>query len=52
MGDRVSFLRNAAASMEAQGIRIEKKSSLYETAPWGMTDQADFLNAVIQAEWN
>ena len=38
--------------MEAQGIRIEKKSSLYETAPWGMTDQADFLNAVIQAEWN
>lgn len=24
MGDRVSFLRNAAASMEAQGIRIEK----------------------------
>lgn len=52
MGDRVSFLRNAAVSMEAQGIRIEKKSSLYETAPWGMTDQADFLNAVIQAEWN
>jgi 2-amino-4-hydroxy-6-hydroxymethyldihydropteridine diphosphokinase len=27
---------------------ILQKSSLYQTAAWGMTDQADFLNQVIE----
>jgi len=27
---------------------IRQKSSLYQTAAWGMTDQADFLNQVIE----
>lgn len=27
---------------------ILKKSSLYQTAAWGMTEQADFLNQVIE----
>ena len=26
---------------------IEKKSSIYETAPYGFTEQANFLNAVV-----
>jgi 2-amino-4-hydroxy-6-hydroxymethyldihydropteridine diphosphokinase len=30
--------------------QILKKSSLYQTAAWGMTDQADFLNQVIEIE--
>lgn len=29
---------------------ILQKSSLYQTAAWGMTDQADFLNQVIEIE--
>ena len=29
---------------------IRQKSSLYQTAAWGMTDQADFLNQVIEVE--
>ncbi|MEC5426053.1 2-amino-4-hydroxy-6-hydroxymethyldihydropteridine diphosphokinase [Virgibacillus sp. C22-A2] len=31
-------------------IRISKKSSIYQTAPVGYTDQADFLNMVIEIE--
>lgn len=30
--------------------RILQKSSMYQTAAWGMTDQADFLNQVIEVE--
>jgi 2-amino-4-hydroxy-6-hydroxymethyldihydropteridine diphosphokinase len=30
--------------------KIRQKSSLYQTAAWGMTDQADFLNQVIEVE--
>ncbi len=29
---------------------ILKKSSLYQTAAWGLTDQADFLNQVVLLE--
>lgn len=29
---------------------IQQKSSLYQTAAWGMTDQADFLNQVIEVD--
>jgi 2-amino-4-hydroxy-6-hydroxymethyldihydropteridine diphosphokinase len=29
---------------------VRQKSSLYQTAAWGMTDQADFLNQVIEVE--
>lgn len=30
--------------------RILQKSSLYQTAAWGMTEQADFLNQVVEVE--
>lgn len=51
MGDRAAYLSRAAEMMEAAGIRIAARSALYETKPWGKTDQASFLNAVIAAEW-
>jgi 2-amino-4-hydroxy-6-hydroxymethyldihydropteridine diphosphokinase len=35
---------------EHKKISILKQSSIYETAPVGYTNQADFLNMVIQAE--
>lgn len=52
MGDRAGYLSRAAEMMEAAGIRIAARSSLYETLPWGKEDQALFLNAVIAAEWD
>ncbi|MFC4854419.1 2-amino-4-hydroxy-6-hydroxymethyldihydropteridine diphosphokinase [Actinophytocola glycyrrhizae] len=43
-GDRLAFLRLAV-----DGFRdvLAKVSPVYETAPWGVTDQPDFLNAVL-----
>ena len=44
MGDRLAFLRLAVAGFEDV---LEKASPVYETAPWGVEDQPDFLNAVL-----
>ena len=30
------------------GIEVQRCSSLYCSPPWGVTDQADFVNAVVQ----
>jgi 2-amino-4-hydroxy-6-hydroxymethyldihydropteridine diphosphokinase len=43
-GDRLAFLRQAVAGFADV---LEKASPVYETAPWGVTDQPDFLNAVL-----
>ena len=44
LGDRLAYLRLAV-----DGLRdvLEAVSPVYETAPWGVTDQPDFLNAVV-----
>lgn len=44
LGDRLAYLRLAV-----DGLRdvLEKVSPVYETAPWGVVDQPDFLNAVL-----
>jgi 2-amino-4-hydroxy-6-hydroxymethyldihydropteridine diphosphokinase len=44
MGDRLAFLRLAVQGFEDV---LEEASPVYETAPWGVTDQSDFLNAVL-----
>jgi 2-amino-4-hydroxy-6-hydroxymethyldihydropteridine diphosphokinase len=44
MGDRLAFLRQAVAGFEDV---LERVSPVYETSPWGVTDQPDFLNAVL-----
>ena len=31
-------------------VRVLRRSSIYETAPWGYRDQDDFLNMVVEAE--
>jgi 2-amino-4-hydroxy-6-hydroxymethyldihydropteridine diphosphokinase len=47
VGDREANIRAAVAGLAAwPGIRVAQVSSLYETAPVGYTEQADFLNAV------
>ena len=49
MGDRKENLAKAI-SLLSQKMRLLKQSSLYETAAWGYTEQADFLNQVVQVE--
>lgn len=44
MGDRLAYLRLA---VDGFADVLENVSPVYETAPWGVTDQPDFLNAVL-----
>lgn len=47
LGDRIAHLRSVVADL---GPALLAASPVYETAPWGVTDQPDFLNAVVVAE--
>jgi 2-amino-4-hydroxy-6-hydroxymethyldihydropteridine diphosphokinase len=49
MGDRQANLETAIQSLGPK-IRVLKRSSIYETPPWGFIDQPAFLNMVIEAE--
>ena len=33
---------------EAETLKVLRASSVYETAPWGLEDQPDFLNCVVE----
>lgn len=50
LGDRLGYLREAARLLAERGVRPVRASSVYETAPVGVTGQPPFLNAVIQVE--
>ena len=47
--DRLGYLEAAIASLSL-AVEVLRRSAIYETAPWGYQDQADFLNMVIEAE--
>jgi 2-amino-4-hydroxy-6-hydroxymethyldihydropteridine diphosphokinase len=48
LGDRLANLQNAI-SLLPPNIQPLTQSSVYETEPWGYTDQPLFLNLVIKA---
>jgi 2-amino-4-hydroxy-6-hydroxymethyldihydropteridine diphosphokinase len=49
LGDRRRNLAQALSLLAARpGIRLLAVSALYETAPWGRTDQPPFLNAAAR----
>jgi 2-amino-4-hydroxy-6-hydroxymethyldihydropteridine diphosphokinase len=50
LGDREANLREAVTRLESEDVRVTRRSSLYETAPQEMRDQAWFLNAVVEIE--
>ncbi|HWE90754.1 MAG TPA: 2-amino-4-hydroxy-6-hydroxymethyldihydropteridine diphosphokinase [Pseudonocardiaceae bacterium] len=47
LGDRLANLRLAVHGL---GAAVRAVSPVYETKAWGVTDQPDFLNAVLIAE--
>ena len=51
LGDRRANLRNAIDSLPPEVLCLEE-SPIYETPPWGFTDQPKFLNQVIKTETN
>ena len=50
LGDRLAYLDAACEKIQQKGINIVRKSSIYETAAWGITDQPSFLNQVLEIE--
>ncbi len=50
MGNRKQFLNKAIKQITEQSGSLVKESSIYETAAWGNTKQAAFLNQVIFIE--
>jgi 2-amino-4-hydroxy-6-hydroxymethyldihydropteridine diphosphokinase len=49
MGNRLANLKAAINNLTPQ-LTIKNKSSVYDTPPWGFTEQAAFLNQVIVAK--
>jgi 2-amino-4-hydroxy-6-hydroxymethyldihydropteridine diphosphokinase len=49
LGDRPANLEAAILGLAPQ-VRVLKRSSMYETPPWGFEDQPAFLNMTLQAE--
>ncbi|MDP9136676.1 MAG: 2-amino-4-hydroxy-6-hydroxymethyldihydropteridine diphosphokinase [Pseudomonadota bacterium] len=47
-GSPREMLREARRRLDRNGIAVERSSALVETAPLGMADQPNFLNAVVR----
>jgi len=50
LGEKRGNLAQAVILLENNGIKIMKKSSLYETSPVGFPEQPWFLNQVLEIE--
>src|SRR6185295_12181715 len=49
-GDRSGYLQETTRQIGSGSTRIIRQSSVYETAAWGKTDQAPFLNQALIIE--
>ncbi len=52
MGERLEYLAEAANLLGRQCGPLIKASTVYETAAWGNSNQASFLNQALQIETN
>lgn len=51
IGDRADNIKNAVSALaHLPETQVTKISAVYETAPWGYTEQDDFLNACVEVE--
>lgn len=50
LGDRLQVLKQACLLIEKNTGVITKKSKVYQTEPWGISDQPAFLNQALQLE--
>ena len=50
IGDRHRAVEDAFSMLEEKGIRIVKKSNIYETEPYGYVDQPPFINGALEIE--
>jgi 2-amino-4-hydroxy-6-hydroxymethyldihydropteridine diphosphokinase len=52
LGDRKTYLKEASVLLEKAIGLITQRSSIYETAAWGVEDLPDYLNQVLEMETN
>jgi len=50
LGDRAANIARAVEQLAKSGVRVMRRSSLYETEPVEFVDQPWFLNSVIETE--
>ncbi|GAB4183281.1 MAG: 2-amino-4-hydroxy-6-hydroxymethyldihydropteridine diphosphokinase [Thermoflexibacter sp.] len=50
IGDRLAYLKKATELIQQEVGNILQFSSLYETAPWGISNQAHFLNQAVEIQ--
>jgi len=50
LGDRAQYLKEAISALEGPEIKIVAGSRIYETEPWGVMDQPQYWNQVIEIE--
>ncbi len=50
LGDREENCGKAVALLIESGVKVIKRSSLYETEPWGFKEQPMFINMVLEIE--
>jgi 2-amino-4-hydroxy-6-hydroxymethyldihydropteridine diphosphokinase len=49
-GNRMIWMKKAMDAISVNCGRVLKQSAIYETAAWGINEQPDFLNMVVQIE--
>ena len=52
LGNREENCQKAIALLIEKNIMITKRSSLYETEPWGVKEQPGFINMALEIETN
>lgn len=51
IGDRAENIRNAVEALDLlPDVRVLRCASIYETDPWGYTEQQSFYNTVVEVE--
>lgn len=50
LGDKAANLRQAVKLLQAKGLQIRPVSSFFQTEPYGVTDQPEFINAAACVE--
>lgn len=50
LGDKAANLRQAVKLLQAKGLQIRAVSSFFQTEPYGVTDQPEFINAAACVE--
>ena len=50
LGDRQGNCKKAISLLEDSGLTVTRRSSMYETKPWGYADQPMFINMAVAAD--